>query len=108
MSHPFVQLIKLLTFAASANALVLKARCIRPSVYALKVNSAVNLLKATNETKNALVIASMGAAERTARFYTKRTLFTPAVMNAAKRGLVKAVNRFDFNSTAKFTSYAKW
>ncbi|MGP1915986.1 MAG: hypothetical protein ACTS6G_00785 [Candidatus Hodgkinia cicadicola] len=108
MSHPFVQLIKMLTSIASKSALVLKVRCNKPSLYALKVNSAINALKALNETKNELVLASVGAAERTARFYTKRSSFTPALILASKRGLVKAVNRFDFNSTAKFTSYAKW
>ncbi|MGP1926145.1 MAG: sigma-70 family RNA polymerase sigma factor [Candidatus Hodgkinia cicadicola] len=108
MSHPFVQLIKLLTFVASKHVSMLKLRGNKPSIYALKVNSALNVLKATNGLKNELVVVSMETAERVARFCTKRALFTPAVVSAAKKGLIKAVNRFDFNSTAKFLSYAKW
>ncbi|MGP1922161.1 MAG: sigma-70 family RNA polymerase sigma factor [Candidatus Hodgkinia cicadicola] len=108
ISHPFVQLLKLITSIASESELILKLKCIRPSVYAIKVNSAINALRALDESKNELVAASVEPAEQIAKIYTKQTSLTPAVINATKEGLSKAVNRFDFNSTAKFASYSKW
>ncbi|MGP1911218.1 MAG: sigma-70 family RNA polymerase sigma factor [Candidatus Hodgkinia cicadicola] len=108
ISHPFVQLLKLITSIASESELILKMKCIRPSVYAIKVNSAINALRALDESKNELVAASMETAEQIAKVYTKQTSLTPAIINATKEGLSKAVNRFDFNSTAKFASYFKW
>ncbi|MGP1917778.1 MAG: sigma-70 family RNA polymerase sigma factor [Candidatus Hodgkinia cicadicola] len=108
ISHPFVQLLKLIASIASESELILKIKCIRPSVYAIKVNSALNALRALDESKNELTAASMEAAEQLAKIYTKQTSLTPAIINAVKEGLSKAVNRFDFNSTAKFSSYFKW
>ncbi|MGP1906315.1 MAG: hypothetical protein ACTS4X_00880 [Candidatus Hodgkinia cicadicola] len=81
-------------------------KCIRSSVYAIKVNSVLYFPKTLNEVKW-ITAASMEMAEQLAKIYTKRTLLTPRIL-MAEGSPSKVANRFDFNGTTKFASYFKW
>ncbi|MGP1917852.1 MAG: hypothetical protein ACTS4W_00485 [Candidatus Hodgkinia cicadicola] len=59
-------------------------KCIRSSVYAIKVNSTSYFLETLNEVKW-ITAASMETAEQLAKIYTKRTLLTLRILMRPKK-----------------------
>lgn len=107
MNHLFGQLSTFLTLLISKDLEMLKMRCIRASRYLVKLRSALNAIRAVSKAKNALIVECADIVEHVMEYCGKLKNFDPASLVEAGKGLMKAVNRFDFNCNAKFKSYAK-
>ncbi|MGP1918374.1 MAG: sigma-70 family RNA polymerase sigma factor [Candidatus Hodgkinia cicadicola] len=97
----------MLAVALAKNLKTLKPRCIRIKENFFRLNQALSALEALRQTKVNLVELNQWLVKRLISLQIKPKVPLPTLYLAGKRGLVKAINRFDFDYPVHFASYAQ-
>ncbi|MGP1919356.1 MAG: sigma-70 family RNA polymerase sigma factor [Candidatus Hodgkinia cicadicola] len=106
LQNTFLQFVSLLSVASAKNLITLKPRCIRIKASFVRLNQALAVLEALSQTKVEIVKLNQRLVEKQISIYFHSEVPLPALTLAGERGLVKAINRFDFDCSTLFASYA--
>ncbi|MGP1918397.1 MAG: sigma-70 family RNA polymerase sigma factor [Candidatus Hodgkinia cicadicola] len=108
MQNAFLQFSTLLVLASAKNLETLKPRCVRIKENFSRLNQALSALEALRQTKVELVELNQRLVSNQISLYFRPKVMPSALLLAGKRGLVKAINRFDFDYPIHFASYARF
>ncbi|MGP1916340.1 MAG: sigma factor-like helix-turn-helix DNA-binding protein [Candidatus Hodgkinia cicadicola] len=107
LQNKFLQFATLLVVASSKNLETLKLRCIHIKRSFVLLNRALSALEALRQTKIEIIELNQRLVQKLISIYVRPPVVLPSLSLAGKRGLVKAINRFDFDFPVQFASYAR-
>lgn len=107
LQNMFFQFASLLVLASAKNLETLKPRCIHIKRNFLLLNRALSALEALRQTKVEIIELNQSLVQKLISVYIRPKAFLPSLTLAGQRGLVKAINRFDFDYPVQFASYAR-
>lgn len=107
LQNMFLQFGTAIVTAMVKNFETLKPRCNRVKENFFRLTQALKALEALRQTKVEIVNLNQWLVKRLISSQTTSEVMLPAILNAGKRGLVKAIDRFDFDYPILFASYAR-
>ncbi|MGP1915924.1 MAG: sigma factor-like helix-turn-helix DNA-binding protein [Candidatus Hodgkinia cicadicola] len=107
LQNKFLQFASLLVIASAKNLETLKPRCIHIKRSFILLNRALSALEALRQTKLEIIELNQRLVQKLISIYVRPPVALPSLYLAGKRGLIKAINRFDFDYPVQFASYAR-
>lgn len=108
LQHMFLQFMTHIVTTMATKLEVLKIRCVKVTRNMIRLKVALSVLEKLDKVKAEIVRLSLHFVYRLANIYGRLAPLKEALVAAGKRGLVKAVNRFDFDWAVLFPKYAKF
>ncbi|MGP1918743.1 MAG: sigma factor-like helix-turn-helix DNA-binding protein [Candidatus Hodgkinia cicadicola] len=105
--NKFLQFVSLFAIVSAKNFKALNLRSFKAKQNWFHLKRALSALEALRQTKVEIVELSQWLVKKLIPSNIKSKAPREALLLAGKRGLIKAVNRFDFDYPVRFTTYAR-